>query len=168
MGLLSGNGLGAYKSVDRTNFVSTASQTTFTLTQGYTVGDIDVYLNGVKLIDGEDYNAINGTTVVLLVGASLNDTLSVISYNQFNVANTFTKSECDARYMVSSGTTPMTSYLRAPNYGVSSWSDSASASLEASVGAGESGVGVKAIGRSVTTNGGSIHHVTDSRDWRFT
>lgn len=163
MGLLSGNGLGAFKSVDRTNFVSTAGQTTFTMPQGYTVGDIDVYLNGIKLVDGDDYNAINGTSIILTLAATAGDTLSVISHNQFNVANTYTKSESDTRYMVASGANPMTSYLRAPNYGVSSWSDSATASLEASVGSGEQGVGIKAFGRSISNNGGNLHYTTDTR-----
>ena len=46
-------------------FTATASQTTFTPTSGYTVGYLDVYLNGVKLINGEDYTASNGSTFVL-------------------------------------------------------------------------------------------------------
>ncbi len=165
MALVSGgkNNSSALKSIDRTNFVATAGQTTFTLSQGYSVGDVDVFLNGVKLVDSEDYYAINGTTVVLTAGAALNDYLQVVSYNQFNAANTYTKVEADARYMVANGTTPMSSYLRTPNYGISSYSDGSSASLEASVGQGESGVAVKAIGRSVATVGGNIHYVADTR-----
>jgi hypothetical protein len=163
MGLLSGSGSAAFKSVDRTNFTATAGQTTFTLTQGYSVGDIDVYLNGVRLFDGDDYYALNGSTVVLSSAAVAGDVLQVVSYNQFLSANTYSKSEADSRYMVASGQNPMTSYLRTPNYGISSYSDSANASLEASVGSGESGVGVKAFGRSVATNGGDILYTTDTR-----
>jgi hypothetical protein len=163
MALLSGNGAGGYKSVDRTNFVCTSGQTLFTLTQGYNVGDVDIYLNGVKLVEGDDYFAVNGTTITLNSAAALGDSLSVVSYNQFNVANTYSKTEADTRYMVATGGNPMTSYLRTPNYGVSSWSDSATASLEASVGAGEQGVGIKAFGRSLVTNGGNLHYSTDTR-----
>lgn len=165
MALVSGgkNNTAALKSIDRTNFVATAGQTTFTLTQGYSVGDVDVFLNGVKLVDSEDYYAINGTTVVLITAALAGDYLQVVSYNQFNAANTYTKTESDSRYMVANGTTPMSSYLRTPNYGVSSYSDSATASLEANPGLGESGVGVKAFGRSVATNGGDILYTTDNR-----
>ena len=65
--------------------------------------------------------------------------------------------------MVATGQTPMSSYLRTPNYGVSSWSDSASASLEASVGGGTSGVGIKAWGRSVAGSGGELTYITDTR-----
>ena len=164
MGLLSGGGNpAALKSLDRTNFFATAGQTTFTLPQGYSVGDVDVFLNGIKMVDGDDYYAINGTTVVLTAAAAAGDHLQVISYNQFLASNAYTKSESDGRYMVASGITPMTSYLRTPNYGVSSYSDSATASLEASPGSGESGVGVKAFGRSVATNGGDILYTSDSR-----
>jgi hypothetical protein len=163
MGLLSGNGLGAYKSVDRTNFVCTAGQTVFTLTQGYNIGDVDVYINGIKLVEGDDFYAVNGSTITLNSGAGAGDTLAVVSYNQFNVSNTYTKSEADTRYMVATGGNPMTSYLRTPNYGVSSWSDTATASLEASVGSGEQGVGIKTFGRSISTNGGNIHYIADTR-----
>jgi hypothetical protein len=163
MALLSGAGSAALKSADRTNFAATAGQTTFNIAQGYSVGDVDVFLNGVKLQEGDDYYATNGTSVVLNSGAALNDFVQVVSYNQFIVANTYTKSETDSRYMVATGSTPMTSYLRTPNYGVSSWSDTANASLEASVGSGTNGVGIKAWGRSVPGSGGELTYVTDTR-----
>lgn len=164
MGLLvAGDSQSAYKSVDRTSIAATAGQTTFTVSQGYTVGDIDVFLNGIKLLEGDDYYASNGTTVLLNSAAALGDILTVMSYNPFLAANTYTKTEADTRYMVANGVNAMTSYLRTPNYGVSSWSESATASLEASVGAGEQGVGVKAFGRSVATNGGDILYTADSR-----
>jgi hypothetical protein len=162
MALLSGNS-NAFKSVDRVSFAATAGQTTFTLSQGYNVGEIDVFLNGIKLVDIEDYSAINGTTIILNSACTVGDTVQVVSFNQFLAANTYTKTEADTRYMVSSGVNPMTSYLRTPNYGVSSWSDSANASLEASVGAGTSGVGIKAWGRSVSGSGGELTYVADTR-----
>ncbi len=164
MGLLvSGDSAAAYKSVERVSFTATAGQTIFTVSQGYTVGDIDVFLNGVKLVEGDDYFATNGSTITLNVAAIVGDTLSVMSHNTFLAANTYTKSESDSRYMVATGGTPMSSYLRTPNYGVSSWSDSATASLEASVGSGEQGVGIKAFGRSIATTGGDLLYTADSR-----
>lgn len=163
MGLLAGGNNAAYKSVDRTNFTATAGQTTFTVTQGYSVGDIDVFINGIKILEGDDYYATNGSTVVLTSAAALGDFVQVVSYNQFAAANTYTKTEADSRYMVATGATPMTSYLRTPNYGISSWSDSANASLEASNGAGTSGVGIKAWGRSVAGSGGELTYITDTR-----
>lgn len=67
----------------RTSFTATAGQTTFSAT--YTVGFIEVYLNGVFL-NGADYTATNGTSVVLAVAAAAGDILETIAYNTVNVA----------------------------------------------------------------------------------
>ena len=63
--------------IDTTSFTATAGQTTFNIT--YTVGKLNVYLNGI-LLDASDYTASNGTTVVLGTGANVNDILHVITY----------------------------------------------------------------------------------------
>ena len=60
---------------DKTTFTATAGQTTFSLT--YTVGYIDVYLNGVRLSESE-YTASNGTSVVLDDGAALGDIIDIL------------------------------------------------------------------------------------------
>ena len=63
----------------KTNFTATASQTSFTgLT--YTVGLVDVYMNGVKLVIGTDVTAANGTSVVLAEGAAVGDAIQVMAY----------------------------------------------------------------------------------------
>jgi hypothetical protein len=46
------------------SYTSTASQTTFTVDGGYTPGFIEVYVNGIKQVNGVDVTATNGTTVV--------------------------------------------------------------------------------------------------------
>lgn len=161
--LLSGKNPAAYKTAERSTFTATAGQTTFTVPVGYNVGDIDVYLNGLKLVEGDDFYATNGTTVVLSSGANLGDSLSVVCYYNFLNSSSYTKAETDARYVQPNGALPMTSYLRTPNYGISSYSDSANASLEANVGLGTQGTAVKVWGRNVATNGGDIHYVTDTR-----
>lgn len=67
---------------EREIFSATASQTVFTLTSSeYEVGFVDVFLNGVKLVNGTDFTALDGTTITLTVGAELNDTLEVVSYS---------------------------------------------------------------------------------------
>ena len=74
----------------RQSFTATASQTTFA-TIGYTPNYVDVYLNGVHLLDGTDYTATNGSDVVLTVGAAVSDIVEVISYETFAVLDqTFT------------------------------------------------------------------------------
>jgi len=62
----------------RTSFIATASQTTFAVT--YTVGYVEVFLNGV-LLNASDYTATNGTSVVLAVGATLGAIVEFIAYN---------------------------------------------------------------------------------------
>lgn len=69
----------------RDRFVATDGQTTFN-TSGYTVGYLDVYLNGVKL-DTTDYAATDGSSIVLQSGASANDVLDVLAFSTFEVAN---------------------------------------------------------------------------------
>ena len=63
----------ATKSVTPTT--ATAGQTTFSGT--YTVGFVDVYLNGVKLSE-DQYTATTGTNIVLDEGASENDIVEVV------------------------------------------------------------------------------------------
>ena len=56
-------------------FTATASQTTFSAS--YSPGFVDVYQNGILLAPG-DYTATNGTSVVLAVGAAVNDEITII------------------------------------------------------------------------------------------
>ena len=70
----------------RQTFTATASQTSFA-TGGYQAGYLDVFLNGVKLVDGTDYTATNGSDVVLTTGAASGDTLEVVAYTAFEAAN---------------------------------------------------------------------------------
>ena len=62
----------------RTSFTATASQTTFSAT--YNVGYVQVFVNGV-LLNGADYTATNGTSVVLGVGCNAGDIVETIAYN---------------------------------------------------------------------------------------
>ncbi len=69
-------------------FTSTASQTTFTITGGYTVGMVDVWVNGSKLDNAVDFTASNGTTVVLTDALTANQIVEVYKYgSQFIVNN---------------------------------------------------------------------------------
>ena len=60
-----------------TNFTATEGQTNFSVT--YAPSAVDVYLNGVR-INSSEYIAIDGNTIVLSVGASLNDVIEVVSF----------------------------------------------------------------------------------------
>ena len=73
-------------------YTATAGQTSFTgsdansNTLAYTAGQIDVFLNGVRLA-AADITATNGTAVVLGVGAEAGDTLNINAFGTFSVAD---------------------------------------------------------------------------------
>jgi hypothetical protein len=62
------------------SFTATAGQTTFTVTGGYTPGYIDVYLNGIKQVNGTDVTATNGSTIVFTNSLSAGYTVEVQAY----------------------------------------------------------------------------------------
>ena len=66
---------------------ATAGQVQFTVTGGYTIGQLDVYRNGVKLVDAEDYTARDGSSVTFINALSVNDDVEFVIYENFNVAN---------------------------------------------------------------------------------
>lgn len=70
----------------RDTFTATAGQTTFA-TSGYTPSFLDVFLNGVHLVNGTDYTASNGSDVVLTSGAAAGDNVQVVAYATFETAN---------------------------------------------------------------------------------
>lgn len=69
----------------RDTFIATAGQTSFA-TSGYTPGFVDVYINGVKLIDGIDFYAGNGSDIILTTGAVVGDNLEVLIFTTFEVS----------------------------------------------------------------------------------
>jgi len=71
--------------IARQHYNPTGVQTNFTFNSGYTVGLIDAYLNGVKLIEGNDYTASDGSTVGLTTAAISLDTLELVAYKAFNL-----------------------------------------------------------------------------------
>jgi predicted heme/steroid binding protein len=68
-------------------FTATASQATFTITGGYTVGMVDVFLNGIKLDNATEFSAVNGSSVGLTTAAALNDIVEVYKYGGQFIAN---------------------------------------------------------------------------------
>lgn len=99
--------------ISRQTFTATGGQTSFTVSGGYTAGEVDVYLNGVKLLNGTDVTVTSGTDVVLATGATAGDILEVLVYSTFSVANTYTKAEADTKFVDAAGDT-MTGALILP------------------------------------------------------
>ena len=78
------------------NYTATNAQTTFTgadtngLTLSYNAGNVEVFLNGVRLEEA-DFTATNGTSVVLASGATTGDLLSVKSAVVFETNDAVSK-----------------------------------------------------------------------------
>ena len=73
--------------VARQTFSPTGITTTFTFASGYVVGYLDLYLNGAKQIEGQDYDANNGSTFTVSSGGAINgDVLEAVAYKAFNVS----------------------------------------------------------------------------------
>jgi hypothetical protein len=70
----------------RQSTTATAAQTIFTVTGGYSVGFLQVYLNGV-LLNASDLTASNGTTFTLSAAASAGDIVESFSYTVTLVNN---------------------------------------------------------------------------------
>ena len=66
---------------------ATADQTSFTVTGGYRINELGVYRNGVRLVQGKDFTASDGSTVTLLSGAVVDDTIDFVIFDSFNIAD---------------------------------------------------------------------------------
>jgi len=60
-------------------YTASANQVTFTTSSGYTVGYVDVYINGIKILPA-DFTATNATTVILEEVSDANDEVVIISW----------------------------------------------------------------------------------------
>ena len=72
---------------------ATADQTLFTVTGGYRINQLAVFRNGVRLVDGSDFTARDGSTVTLLTAANLNDTIEFQIFEDFRVADAIVTAE---------------------------------------------------------------------------
>jgi len=66
---------------------ATADQTLFTVTGGYRINQLAVFRNGVRLVDGQDYTARDGSSVTLLSASNEGDTLEFQIFDDFRIAN---------------------------------------------------------------------------------
>lgn len=69
--------------LSRQSYTATSGQTEFAIT--YDVGFVDVWLNGMKLVAGDDFTATNGTSIILSSGASLGDSVDIIAFGSFSL-----------------------------------------------------------------------------------
>ena len=90
---------------ERKKVFSITTTTTSLTGLAYTPGFVHVFHNGVRLVDGTDYTATNGTSLTLTTAAQNGDEVVVISYATFEVADAYTKAESDDRYVNVTGDT---------------------------------------------------------------
>jgi hypothetical protein len=98
-----GNSPGVASQRVETAFTATSSQTAFTPSSGYTLGYCDVYQNGVKLVNGDDYTASDGVTVTLATGAASGDSIVIVASFPRGLTDGYLKSEADAKYVALTG-----------------------------------------------------------------
>jgi hypothetical protein len=72
--------------------IATSGQTLFTVTGGYRINQLAVYRNGVRLVDGRDYTARDGSTVTLVYPAAEFDALEFQIFDDFRVADAIVSS----------------------------------------------------------------------------
>ena len=73
--------------VARQTFSPTGVTTDFTFASGYTPGYFDIFINGVKMIEGSDYTSTDGSTFSILNGgATSGDVIEGVAYKAFNAA----------------------------------------------------------------------------------
>ena len=100
-----GNSPGVASQRVTTTLTATAGQTQFTTQSGYVLGYVDVYLNGAKLVNGSDFEAITGTYITLFAGASAGDVIELVSYVPRGLSDGYTKAEADAKFLDVGGDT---------------------------------------------------------------
>jgi hypothetical protein len=84
--VVTGGGGGGNTVFARQNWTANATvNTTFTVTAGYTIGQLDVYQNGVKLLVGSDVDASDGTTIILTTPAVNGDIVEIVGFANVNV-----------------------------------------------------------------------------------
>ena len=72
--------------ITRQSETSSGVTTDFTITGGYTVGLIDVFVNGVKQINGSDFTATDGSTVTMTPNVTDGDVVEFQKYDKLNIA----------------------------------------------------------------------------------
>ncbi len=80
-----GNPISSQNNYRVLRFSATAGQTLFTVTDGYTLGKLSLFRNGVRLTTGTDFTAADGSTVTLNDACQAGDEISIEVLDTFAV-----------------------------------------------------------------------------------
>ena len=72
--------------IARQVYNATSAVGVVTFTAGYNPGYLDVYLNGVRLLDPGDYSASDGSTIVLTTNTNNGDVIEAVAYKALNIS----------------------------------------------------------------------------------
>ena len=97
--------------------LATSGQTVFTVAGGYRINKIGVFRNGVRLSEGTDFTALDGSTVTLLYAAALNDEIVFEIQDDFRVADAIVSAASD---QVISGNLTVTGTVTGASVGIQS------------------------------------------------
>jgi hypothetical protein len=99
----------ASTSSTRATYTATAGQTSFAL--NYLPGNVDVYLNGAKQLNGTDFTATTGTSIVFTVGLTAGDIVDLVGFGMYaaeptvQVISTNTAAVRNTRYVLTASLT---------------------------------------------------------------
>ena len=82
-----GNPISSQNNYKVERFSATAGQTLFTISDGYELGKISVFRNGVRLNENLDFTAADGSTITLNFACTVNDEVVVEILDTFSVVN---------------------------------------------------------------------------------
>jgi hypothetical protein len=74
-------------SVVRQSFTGDGGTTTYTVTGGYTANQIDVYVNGVKMLNGTEVTISSGTQIVFAAAPPTSSTIEVVGFTAGNIVS---------------------------------------------------------------------------------
>lgn len=90
--------------------ITGSPKSAFVPVSGYTLGYVDVLVNGVEL-DAADFTAADGVTVTLATAAAVGDTVKIKTWLPRGLSDGYLKSESDARFLRVDGTNYITGVL---------------------------------------------------------
>ena len=77
----------------------------FGQTLSYEKNNLLVYLNGLRLFNGSDYTAANGTYITLMAGPAANDEVVITAFSSFTSSGGYTQAQADSLFALKSGDT---------------------------------------------------------------